>query len=334
MAVAFFQSMHAGEAGPWSGMIERASSSNSAGGMSPSAWCRRTWLNQPTHSTIASSSWERVCQTRSAISSVLKESTKDSASALSRASPTEADRAEDLVVVEGLGEVDRRVLRPGIRMVHELDVGAAAAPRERHPQRVEHQRRAHVAGELQADDPARADVDDEAEVDHALPAAHVAEVGDPEPVRAVGGEVAIDEIRRPRRRRIGPGGAPRLAAPLGALDALAAHQPLHAITADRDAVTPQRQPGPPVAVGVVVGAVDALELLEQPLVLDRAPRPLAAGAVVVRGRRHAQDPADRLDAEAAAMAIDETAHFGRSASSSVAKNTDAALRISFARRNS
>jgi single-stranded DNA-binding protein len=34
------------------------------------------------------------------------------------------------------------------------------------------------------------------------------------------------------------------------------------------------------------------------------------------------------------MFIDERAHFGRSVSSSVAKNTDAALRISFARRSS
>jgi hypothetical protein len=40
------------------------------------------------------------------------------------------------------------------------------------------------------------------------------------------------------------------------------------------------------------------------------------------------------DAEALAMLVDERAHFGRSASSSVAKNTEAALRISFARRNS
>jgi len=39
-------------------------------------------LNQPTYSTTASSSWLRVRQTRSAISSVLKESTKLSARAL------------------------------------------------------------------------------------------------------------------------------------------------------------------------------------------------------------------------------------------------------------
>jgi hypothetical protein len=51
-------------------------------------------------------------------------------------------------------------------------------------------------------------------------------------------------------------------------------------------------------------------------------------------RRHAQGPADRLDPEALAMLVDVTAHFGRSGSSSLAKNTLADFRISFARRSS
>ena len=118
-----------------------------------------------------------------------------------------ADRAEHVAVVEGLGEVDRPVLRSGIRMVHELDVGAAATPGQRHPRRVEDQRRAHVGGELSADDPSAVDVDDEADVDHALPAADIGEVRDPEPIRPLGAEIAADEIRRPR----GGGGLSRCA---------------------------------------------------------------------------------------------------------------------------
>ena len=50
--------------------------------MLPSEECSRTVLNQATYSTMASSSCELVRQTRSAISSVLNESTNDSASAL------------------------------------------------------------------------------------------------------------------------------------------------------------------------------------------------------------------------------------------------------------
>src|SRR5689334_1183443 len=58
------------------------SASYSAGEMSPRAWCRRSVLDQPRYSTTASSSWDRVRQMRSAISSVLKLSTKLSVSAL------------------------------------------------------------------------------------------------------------------------------------------------------------------------------------------------------------------------------------------------------------
>jgi hypothetical protein len=57
--------------------------SYSTGGMSPRLWCSRAALYQPTYSTSASSSCARDRQTRSVISSVLKLSTNDSASALS-----------------------------------------------------------------------------------------------------------------------------------------------------------------------------------------------------------------------------------------------------------
>lgn len=69
-------------------------------------------------------------------------------------------------------------------------------------------------------------------------------------------------------------------------------------------------------------------------VLKRARRPLASGALVVGRRRHAQGPADRLDPEALALLVDEDAHLGRCGSSSPAKDTDAAFRISFSRRSS
>jgi hypothetical protein len=59
------------------------SCSYSTGGMSPSDSCSLALLNLPMYSTTANSSCERLRQTRSAISSVLKLSTNDSASALS-----------------------------------------------------------------------------------------------------------------------------------------------------------------------------------------------------------------------------------------------------------
>src|SRR5204863_9009052 len=118
------------------------------------------------------------------------------------------------------------------------------------------------------------------------------------------------------------------------LDAVCAHQPLDPAAADLLARPLQRLPHPPRPVGEVVGRVDLADQLEQSLVLKPAGRPLASGALVIGGRRHAQGPADRLDPEALALLVDEHAHLGRCGSSSPAKNTDAPFRISFARRGS
>jgi hypothetical protein len=80
--------------------------------------------------------------------------------------------------------------------MHKRDVGTAAALGERHLQRVEYQRGAHVAGELPADDPAAEDVDHEREVHDPFPAAQVREVGYVELIRARRGEVALDQVGR------------------------------------------------------------------------------------------------------------------------------------------
>src|SRR3954464_2233362 len=91
--------------------------------MSPRALWRRSWLNQPRYSTIANSSCSRVRQTRSEMSSVLKESTNDSASALSRAVSDRADRGEHGVVVEFLAVVVAGVLGGFNWSSQHLDLG-------------------------------------------------------------------------------------------------------------------------------------------------------------------------------------------------------------------
>jgi hypothetical protein len=67
------------------------------------------------------------------------------------------------------------------------------------------------------------------------------------------------------------------------------------------------------------GLADAVQ---EALVVDHALRARTRGTVVVRGRRHVQDPADRLDAEAAAMLVDERGHLVRSSSSSLDRGRD------------
>jgi hypothetical protein len=103
--------------------------------------------------------------------------------------------------------------------MHQLDVGAVPAAGERHPERVEHQVGAHVAGELPADDHPAEHIDHEREVQLALPAPQMREIADPEAVRRRGGEVAPDQVRALLRLGIGRGGPPWLPAPLRALDA-------------------------------------------------------------------------------------------------------------------
>jgi hypothetical protein len=124
----------------------------------------------------------------------------------------------------------------------ELDVGARPALGERHFERVENERGAHVAGELPADDPAVVDVDDEGEEHDPFPAAAIGEVRDPELVRAARAELPVNQIGAPARGEIGACRAPRLAAPLRAADPVGAHQPLHRATSDGLARQAQRFP--------------------------------------------------------------------------------------------
>ena len=178
-------------------------------------------------------------------------------------------------------------------------------------------------------------VEHEREEDEPLPAAQVGEVGDPELVRAAGGEVALDQIRPALRLRVGPGRAPRLAAPLGTVDPVAsssAAAPGSAAPARRRDGAPSTSAGSRRRSSWPRAARGSGRAAARPRRLDAERRPLAP--LVVGGRRHAQGPADRLDPEAAAMLVDVAAHFGRSGSSSLAKNTDADFRISFARRSS
>jgi Transposase len=84
---------------------------------------------------------------------------------------------------------------------------------------------AQVAGRLPAADEARVDVEDEGDVDEPRPGADVRQVSHPETVRGKGGEVALDEVGRAARLRVGDGGPPLLAAHR-APEAFLAHQAL------------------------------------------------------------------------------------------------------------
>ncbi len=203
-----------------------------------------------------------------------------------------------------------------------------------HAQRVEDEVCAHVDGELPADDHPAVGVEDEGEEDESFPAAQVGAVSDPELVRAAGGEVALDEVRPPLRLRVGPGGAPRLAAPLRTDDPVALHQPLH--PAARDLA--RRRDGAP---STSAGSHRRSSWPHAARGSGRAaarPRPLERGGerCVVGSRRTPTRPASCRSARPRS-GHDARRRSGspRSAgSSSLAKNTLADFRISFARRSS
>ena len=274
----------------------------------------RSLLNQATYSTTASSSCERLAQTRSAMSSVLKESTKLSATACRRrrrrirSSEGRCDR-------RGSGCSRSRCIGRQRQSDGPANVSAGCSLMQGHCQRIEDERGAHVAGELPADDPPTVGVDHEAEEHEALPAPEVGEVGEPQ---LSGREAANSRSTRPVSAL--PWGrawwSATAFAALGALDPVLAHQASDAVASDTLAGPQQRLPHPPRPIGQIVGLVELPNVGEQALVLDTTSRAPAGCSLVVSGRRHAQGLADRLDPEALAVLLDERAHFGRCRSSS------------------
>src|SRR4051794_33878218 len=100
-------------------------------------------------------------------------------------------------------------------------------------------------------------------------------------------------------------------------------------------VKSERQVHLAVAVGAEVGLVQPTDRRGQLLVADRAWRPVAAATLIVRRPGFPERAADELDGEAKLLlGVDEGAHLRGVPSSSFAKYTLAARRISFAWRSS
>ncbi len=95
------------------------------------------------------------------------------------------------------------------------------------------------------------------------------------------GEVALDQIGPALRVGIGDRRAPRLAAALGALDAVLRASAAAPGSAERSPRRAQRLPRPPVAVGLVVGLVrlaDHVPAAARPRSRERADRPWRGGS--------------------------------------------------------
>src|SRR5215216_853022 len=203
---------------------------------------------------------------------------------------------------------------------------------------------------MPGDDSLGEDVEDERDVDKAQPGPHISEVGNPDPVRRWGGEVAVEQVIGPAAVLGRDGGADLLAA-AHPLDAENAHTPIDGAGSDiresaaakiRSHLPPAIQalwgePTPTVRVGGEPGVEDGVDyrrVADRPgCWLPRRP----PGPIGARGDLAAlltQYSADRLDRIALSLqGVDESHDQRFRGSSSPAKKVVAARRISTSSRS-
>lgn len=128
-------------------------------------------------------------------------------------------------------------------------------------QRIEHEVGLHRTSDPPAHDMSREDVDDEGDVDEALPGRDVGEIGHPQVVRAISLELPVDPIQRVRRLGIRYGGALR-PSPACPTQPTHQHRPLEGAARHSRAFSPQLAPD-------LVGAADLQVLFEHPLHLGQ-----------------------------------------------------------------
>jgi hypothetical protein len=188
-----------------------------------------------------------------------------------------------------------------------------------HLERVEHEFGAHVRSELPADDPTAVAVEDEGEVDEAVPGADVGQVGDPLLVRVGCREVPLQEVARPFGRGLVWDRRPLLRAAQLPDQAVLTHDARDLVAADLDVTPAQFLPRLASAVHASATAAGRLDRDQQLPVGELAPGRLPGSARVVRAHRHADRSADRLDPEGVPPLLHVTGHRRRVGSSSCAK---------------
>jgi hypothetical protein len=184
-------------------------------------------------------------------------------------------------------------------------------------QRAQHQLGIGSVAGLPADDPPRERIADAGQPQRPLPSGDPRDIGDPQTVGRVGGEVAVDQVGRRRRLRVLPGGAAPALALERALQAVLSHQPLHPLTRGPDPVAAQSGVDPGRPVGPTRTLVNRADLAQQPGVLAAALGGIALlrDPAVEDRHRDLQHPEDGLDPEAVTMLTDE-AHDRRRVGSS------------------
>src|SRR4051794_5678742 len=190
-----------------------------------------------------------------------------------------------------------------------------------------------------ADDPPGTDVDDEGDVDEALPGRDRGEIRQPPRIRPRRMELPVYLVTRTGRRFVADRRLHRLAADRAVKSHLL-HQPRRRAAGDRDPLAAQLSPDLAHAVDPEVRLPDPADFRPKPDIALRAgwqARRIGPvrGARVIGRRSDRQQAADRLDTVDLTMRVEEGDHgFDRRSSSAIAKYADALRRISLAWRSS
>src|SRR5512135_1933324 len=182
-------------------------------------------------------------------------------------------------------------------------------------------------------------VDDEGNIQPALPGGNVGEVRHPQLIGALRPELPVDPIQRARQRIVSHGRLDDLAAP-HAFQTQPLHQPLDRATGYLNVLALQLPPDLLGTIHLEVGMPYALNMGLQRLITLGA-HAAQCGIALLRnmtpipGRGDLQYLADRLDPVGVAMPVDERPQdLSLRSSSAWAKKALASLSISLARRNS
>src|SRR4051795_9110241 len=158
---------------------------------------------------------------------------------------------------------------------------------------------------------------------------YLGDVGQPDRVRSLGGELPVEQVGRDREVVAAVGGPRAAARRARDGEAALAHEPRHPLAADPDALRPQLGVHARAAVGAPAGLEDRRDPLAPPSVPAPAPAPARSAAEpgVEAAHRDAHDPAQRPDRERRTLGGDEA--LPHEAAASLAKKAAAFLRISF-----
>ena len=119
-----------------------------------------------------------------------------------------------------------------------VDDGVRSALLDGHVEGIEHELGAQVPGHRPAHDPAAEHVEDDGQVQESRQGRHVGDVSHPQPVRGVGVELALHQVRHRAGLGVAACGA-RPLAPAHAGQARLAHHPSHPLAAHRRALLGQ-----------------------------------------------------------------------------------------------